>query len=65
MRAAHRTAGFSLVEMLLAVFILGIGVISISALFPAGIALQRQATDDTVGPIVAKNALATDRKSVV
>ncbi len=61
MRAAHRTAGFSLVEMLLAVFILGIGVISISALFPAGIALQRQATDDTVGPIVAKNALATIR----
>jgi len=61
MRANRRNAGFSLVEMLLAVFILGIGVISISALFPAGIALQRQATDDTVGPIVAKNALATIR----
>ena len=56
-----RARGFSLVEMLLAVFILGIGVISIAALFPAGIALQRQATDDVVGPIVAKNALATIR----
>jgi prepilin-type N-terminal cleavage/methylation domain-containing protein len=28
---------FSLVELLLAVFILGIGIIGISALFPAGI----------------------------
>ena len=57
----RRQVGFSLVEMLLAVFILGIGVISISALFPAGIALQRLATDDVIGPIVAKNAMATLR----
>jgi len=56
--------GFSLVEMLLAVFILGIGVVSISALFPAGIALQRQATDDLMGPIVAKSAMATLRSKL-
>ena len=56
--------GFSLVEMLLAVFILGIGVISIAALFPAGIALQRQATDDLIGPLVAKNAFATLRSKL-
>lgn len=56
--------GFSLVEMLLAVFILGIGVVSISALFPAGIALQRQATDDLMGPIVAKSAFATLRSKL-
>ena len=62
--AAGRVRGFSLVEMLLAIFILGIGVISIAALFPAGIALQRQATDDVVGPIVAKNALATIRSKL-
>jgi len=60
----RRATGFSLVEMLLAIFILGIGVISISALFPAGIALQRQANDDVVGPIVAKNALATIRSKL-
>ena len=38
--AASRRRGFSLIEVLLAVFILGIGVISIAALFPAGIAQQ-------------------------
>ena len=62
--STRRTTGFSLVEMLLAIFILGIGVISISALFPAGIALQRQANDDVLGPIVAKNALATIRSKL-
>ena len=61
-RSGHR--GFSLVEMLLAVFILGIGVISIAALFPAGITLQRQAADDTLGPLVAKNAFATLRSKL-
>lgn len=53
-----RTRGFSLIEVLLSVFILGIGVISIAALFPAGIAQQRQSVDDITGPIVAQNALA-------
>ena len=62
LRSARR--GFSLVEMLLAVFILGIGVISIAALFPAGITLQRQAADDTIGPLVAKNAFATLRSKL-
>ncbi len=49
---------FSLVELLMAVFILGIGIIGISALFPVGIAQQRQAADDIMGPIVADNAMA-------
>jgi len=57
----HRRVGrraFSLVELLLAVFILGIGLIAISALFPAGIAQQRQASDDIMGPVVADSAVA-------
>ena len=56
--------GFSLMEVLLAVMILGIGVISIAALFPAGIAQQRQSVDDVIGPIVAQNALAVIRNKV-
>ncbi len=57
-RRAHRASGFSLAEMLLAIFILGIGVISVAAIFPAGISLQRQSNDDTLGPMVAQSALA-------
>ncbi|MCH7879412.1 MAG: hypothetical protein IH914_08890, partial [candidate division Zixibacteria bacterium] len=48
--------GFSLVEVLLAIFILGLGIISIVSLFPAGIAQQRQSVDDIIGPIVPQNA---------
>lgn len=61
---ASRRAGFSLVEVLLAIFILGIGVISIAALFPAGIAQQRQSVDDVMGPIVAENALSILRSKL-
>jgi len=53
---SHRRA-FSLIEVLLAVFILGVGVISIAALFPAGIVQQRLSVDDVMGPMVANNAL--------
>ena len=48
---------FSLIELLLSVFILAIGIISVSALFPAGIAQQQQTADDQLGPVVAEQAL--------
>ena len=53
--------GFSLVEVLLAIFILGVGIIAVAALFPAGIAQQRRSVDDIIGPIVANNAMAVLR----
>jgi prepilin-type N-terminal cleavage/methylation domain-containing protein len=53
--------GFSLVELILAIFILGIGMISVAALFPAGIIQQQYAEDDVYGPIVAKHALSVLR----
>lgn len=60
----HQRPGFSLVEVLLAIFILGIGIISIVSLFPAGIAMQRMSVDDTIGPTVAQNAIAIIRTRV-
>ena len=55
---------FSLIELLLSVFILAIGIISVSALFPAGIAQQAQTTDDQLGPVVAEQALGLLRSRV-
>ena len=55
---------FSLIELLLSVFILAIGIISVSALFPAGIAQQQQSTDDQLGPVVAEQALGLLRSRV-
>lgn len=53
-----RRRGFSLVELILAIFILGIGMISVAALFPAGIVQQQYAEDEVYGPIVAKHAMS-------
>ena len=61
-RTARR--GFSLIELLLAIFILGIGIISIAAVFPAGIIQQRRAQDDVLGPVVAEEAMAVIRSRV-
>ena len=54
--SATRNA-FSLVELIIAIFILGIGMISIAALFPAGIKQQEIAEDDVYGPLVARHAM--------
>ncbi len=56
--------GFSLIELLLAIFILGVGIISISAVFPAGIVQQRKTQDDVLGTVIAESALSTIRSKV-
>ncbi|MCH2135765.1 MAG: prepilin-type N-terminal cleavage/methylation domain-containing protein [Phycisphaerales bacterium] len=53
--------GFSLIELLLAIFILGLGMLSIAALFPAGIVLQQRAEDELNGPLVAQHAMGVLR----
>ena len=57
MNLLHHRRGFSLIELLIAIFILGIGIISIAAIFPAGISQQQRTVDDIIGPIAAHNAL--------
>ena len=63
-RRASESRGFSLAEMLVAVLVLGIGLISISALLPSGMLIQRSASDDVYGPIVAEQALSIIRSKV-
>jgi prepilin-type N-terminal cleavage/methylation domain-containing protein len=54
----HRRA-FSLMEVLLAVFILGIGLIMVATIFPVGADWTRQTTEDSIAQTIAKNAVTT------
>jgi prepilin-type N-terminal cleavage/methylation domain-containing protein len=58
MPATPRRA-FSLMEVLLAVFILGIGLIMVATIFPVGADWTRQSTEDSVAQTVAQNAVST------
>jgi prepilin-type N-terminal cleavage/methylation domain-containing protein len=63
-RPSTGARGFSLIELLLAIFILGVGIISVAAVFPAGIIQQRRTQDDVLGPVIAEAAMATIRSKV-
>ncbi len=52
-RSAER--GFTLIEALMAIFILAIGFLSLAAVFPAGIELQRRGSDDLEGVTAAND----------
>ena len=52
---------FSLIEVLLAVFILAIGLIMVASVFPVGADWTRQATEDSVSQSIALNALSIIR----
>jgi prepilin-type N-terminal cleavage/methylation domain-containing protein len=53
MHQTHRTfrhaSGFSLVEVLIAIFVLALGLLGVAAVFPAVVRQQRQATDTVQG----------------
>ena len=56
--SGRRQSGFSLIEVLLATGILGVGLILIAMVFPVGIKLTGVATERTIGVIAANEAVA-------
>lgn len=56
--------GFTLVELIIAILVLGLGLVLIAAIFPAGIAQQQFSNDDIVGRVVADHALSVIRSKV-
>ena len=56
-RNRRRAAGVTLVEVVIAIFVLTVGVIGIISLFPAGYKLGQQAFDRSVASLAARDAL--------
>lgn len=53
MRNKDTKNGFTIIEILLAMFVLGIGVIGILALFPVGIQRTKESVDDSIASMYA------------
>lgn len=51
-------AGFSLIEVLFSIFILGIGLISVAAMMPAAVYQAREAANDVQGTVFGQNVIA-------
>lgn len=60
----RRRRGFTLVELIIAILVLGMGLVMLAAIFPAGIAQQQFANDDILGRVVADHALSVIRTKV-
>lgn len=60
----RRHQGFTLVELIIAILVLGMGLVMIAAVFPAGIAQQQFSNDDVLGRVVADHALSVIRSKV-
>ncbi len=56
-RRFNRRPGFSLIEMLVSIFILGTGMLMVAGVFPVAIKWTNQDTQRTVAQVVAGNAL--------
>ena len=54
----HRRAAFTLIEIMFAIAILGIGLIMIAATFPIAIKWTTQDAQQTVGQVIAQNAIS-------
>ena len=63
-RSPRASRAFTLVELLIAIAILGVGITMAAALFPTAIKQNERSANDTIGMIVAKNALAVAKAKV-
>ncbi len=58
---AAGSAGYSLVELMIALGVLGVGLGLIATLFPSAMLENKDSVQDTVGTLMAENAVATCR----
>lgn len=54
----RQSSGVTLVEIILAIFILSVGILSVASLFPVGIRCARGVTDNTQATLTAESALS-------
>ena len=53
--------GVTVLEVLIAVFVLLVGMVGVFALFPVGVTFSQRSADDIIGAMTAQNALAAVR----
>jgi uncharacterized protein (TIGR02598 family) len=58
------TRGFSLVEVVLALAVVTVGMVTILGLFPQGLNSARRAMDDSLSAMVAQDAIAARRINI-
>lgn len=57
-RPRRASRGVTVLEILMAIFVMLIGLTGVIALFPIGVKLSQQGTDDVIGAMTAQGALA-------
>jgi len=55
---AARRRGVTLIEVVIAIFVLSVGILGVMALFPTGYSLSQGAIDRSIGALAARDALA-------
>jgi type II secretory pathway pseudopilin PulG len=58
LKQASGRAGVTLIEVVIAIFVLSIGILGIMSLFPAGYRLTEKAVNRSIGALAARHALA-------
>lgn len=54
---SHRTSGFTLVEIALALLVLSVGLLALFGLFPTGMQMNKRAIDETQAALFAEEVL--------